>query len=117
MVGLDFNAQIAGVNVARRRLKEVIDEYGAPTVKGVMNQVLNDAESSFEDKLSNIPDGTWRARGYMDGAQTGDTDLYVGEIQLTKKDNSLIFKNEGTEDNQGAMNLTYSGSGRPSSAL
>ena len=45
----------------------------------------------------------------MDGAQTGDTDLYVGEIQLTKKDNSLIFKNEGTEDNQGAMNLTYSG--------
>ena len=109
MVGLDFNAQIAGVNVARRRLKEVIDEYGAPTVKGVMNQVLNDAESSFEDKLSNIPDGTWRARGYMDGAQTGDTDLYVGEIQLTKKDNSLIFKNEGTEDNQGAMNLTYSG--------
>lgn len=45
----------------------------------------------------------------MDGSQTGDTDLYVGEIQLIKEGNTLTFANEGTEANEGAMNLTYAG--------
>ncbi|UHQ95216.1 hydantoinase B/oxoprolinase family protein [Haloterrigena alkaliphila] len=109
MVGLDFNAQLAGVNVARDRLTEVVDEYGASTVKGVMRDVLDDAERSFTEKLETIPDGTWRARGYMDGSQTGDTDLYVGQVQLTKEGDTLTFTNEGTEDEAGAMNLTYAG--------
>lgn len=109
MVGLDFNAQIAGVNVARERLQEINEEYGAATVKGVMHEVLDEAESTFEEKLEGIPDGTWRARGYMDGSQTGDSDIYAGEVQLTKAGNTLTFTNEGTEANQGAMNLTYSG--------
>lgn len=109
MVGLDFNAQLAGVNVARDRLTEVVDEYGAPTVKGVMRDVLDDAERSFTEKLETIPDGTWRARGYMDGSQTGDTGLYVGQVQLTKEGDTLTFTNEGTEEEAGAMNLTYAG--------
>lgn len=109
MVGLDFNAQVAGVNVARERLKEVVEEYDAATVKGVMHEVLDEAEASFEEKLERVPDGTWRARSYMDGSQTGDTDLYVGEIQLIKEGNTLTFANEGTEANEGAMNLTYAG--------
>lgn len=109
MVGLDFNAQLAGVNVARDRLHDVVDEYGAATVKGVMREVLDDAERSFTEKLETIPDGTWRARGYMDGSQTGDTDLYVGQVQLTKEGDTLTFTNEGTEDGAGAMNLTYAG--------
>ena len=109
MVGLDFNAQLAGVNVARNRLEDVNDEYGAATVKGVMREVLDDAERSFEEKLETIPDGTWRARGYMDGSKTGDTDLYVGQVQLTKEGDTLTFTNEGTEGEAGAMNLPYAG--------
>jgi N-methylhydantoinase B len=109
MVGLDFNAQLAGVNVARDRVEDAIDEYGAETVKGVMHEVLDDAERTFVEKLERIPDGTYRGRAYMDGSQTGDTGLYRAEVQIEKSGDTLTFRNENTHENVDAINCTYAG--------
>lgn len=109
LVGLDFNAQVAGIRVTRNQLNEVLDEYGTETVKGAMERIIGDSETKFLDKLEDVPDGTWRAREYMEGSQTGDDELYVGELQLIKEGNTLTFTNEGTAENEGAMNLTYAG--------
>ena len=109
MVGLDFNAQVAGINVTRQRIHDVIDEYGARTIKGSMQKIIEDSETKFLEKLREIPDGTWRSREYMEGSKTGDDELYVGEIQLTKEGDTLTFTNEGTAANEGSMNLTYAG--------
>jgi len=109
LVALDFNAQIAGCRVTRGRLHDVIDKYGPETVKGVMNQVIDDSEQKYLQRISDIPDGTWRAREYMEGSQTGDEQVYPVEIQLTKKGDRLIFRNEGTAESQGVMNISYAG--------
>ncbi|MFB6172890.1 MAG: hydantoinase B/oxoprolinase family protein [Haloarculaceae archaeon] len=109
MVGLDFNAQLAGVNVARDRVKETIEEYSAETVKGVMHDVLDDAEEKFLQKLEKIPDGTYRGRAYMDGSKTGDTGVYRGEVQIIKEGDTLTFRNENTHENKDAINCTYAG--------
>lgn len=109
LVGLDFNAQIAGIRVTRNQINEVIDEYGAQTVKGTMERIIKDLETKFLDKLEEVPDGTWRSREFMEGSKTGDEDLYIGELQLTKDGDSLTFTNEGTAENEGSMNLTYAG--------
>ena len=109
MVGLDFNAQVAGVNVARDRINETIGEYGAETVKGVMHNVLDEAEQKFVQKLQKIPDGTYRGRAYMDGSKTGDTGVYRGEVQIIKEGDTLTFKNENTAPNKDAINCTYAG--------
>jgi N-methylhydantoinase B len=109
MVGLDFNAQVAGVNVARERINDTIDEYGAETVKGVMHEVLDDAEQKFVRKLEQIPDGTYRGRAYMDGSKTGDTGIYRGEVQIHKEGDTLTFTNENTAPDKDAINCTYAG--------
>jgi N-methylhydantoinase B len=109
LVGLDFNAQVAGCRVTRDRIHDVVDEYGAETVKGVMNQIIDDSENRYLRKIKKVPDGTWRAREYMEGSQTGDSNVYPVEIQMTKEGNTLTFRNEGTAESQGVMNISYAG--------
>lgn len=109
LVGLDFNAQVAGCRVTRDRIHDVVDEYGAETVKGVMNQIIDDSENRYLQKIRKVPDGTWRAREYMEGSQTGDSNVYPVEIQMTKEGDTLTFRNEGTAESQGVMNISYAG--------
>jgi N-methylhydantoinase B len=109
LIALDFNAQVAGCKTTRNRINEVIDEYGADEVKAVMYKIIEDSETKFIEKLKKIPNGTWRAREYLEGAKTGDTNVYPVDIQLTKEDDQLTFKNEGSAENAGNMNITYAG--------
>lgn len=109
LVALDFNAQVAGCRVTRDRIDEVIDKYGAETVKGVMNRIIDDSEQKFLQRIREVPDGTWRAREYMEGSQTGDENVYPVEIQMTKEGNTLTFTNDGTAESQGVMNISYAG--------
>ena len=44
LVALDFRAQLAGNNTARDRIIELIERYGAGTVKGVMKKVIENSE-------------------------------------------------------------------------
>jgi N-methylhydantoinase B len=109
MLGLDFNAQVAGVRFAKERISDLVEEYGPRIVKGGMESIIQDSEKLFLDKLEDIPDGTWRARAYEEGAKTGEKEFLRGEIQLTKEGDTLTFRNEGTAANEGAVNLTYAG--------
>jgi N-methylhydantoinase B len=109
LVGLDFNAQVAGVRFARERVKGLIDEYGPQVVKGSMRKIIEDSEEKFLEKLREIPDGTWRTRSYEEGAKIGDDQFYPAELQLKKEGDTLTFRNTGTADNVGAINITYAG--------
>jgi N-methylhydantoinase B len=108
-VALDFRAQLAGNNTAKARVEALLKRYGADVVKAVMRKILNDGEHAFKDKMSRLPDGVWRDRTYMECSRPGDRRSYKVMISLEKKGNELIFRNEGTADQDGAMNATYSG--------
>lgn len=109
MVALDFRAQLAGNMTAKARIEQLITRYGAKTVKTVMKKVIDNSEAAFLSKLERIPDGVWRDRTYIEACRPGDRRTHRVQIALTKKDNKLIFDNEGTAPQDGAMNATYSG--------
>lgn len=109
LVALDFRAQLAGNLTAKDRLLSLIQRYGPRTVKGVMKRVIDNAEKSFLAKLERIPDGVWRDRTYVEACRPGDRRTHRVQIAVTKKDNKLIFDNDGTAPQDGAMNATYSG--------
>jgi len=108
-VALDFRAQLAGNNTAKARVEALLKRYGASTVKSVMRKILTDGEQSFLDKMSRLPDGVWRDRSYIECCRPGDRRSHKVMISLEKKGHKLIFRNEGTVDQDGAMNSTYSG--------
>jgi len=108
-VALDFRAQLAGNMTARDRILRLIKRYGPEVVKGVMQKILTNSERAFLDKLKRLPDGVWRDRTYVECCRPGDRRTHQVIITLRKEGNRLIFENEGTADQDGAMNATYSG--------
>ncbi len=74
-----------------------------------MKRILMNGEAAFLDKLARLPDGIWRDRTYVECCLPGDRGTYRVAISLTKRGDTLVFENEGTAPQQGAMNATYSG--------
>ena len=109
MVALDFRAQVAGNIAARNRILQLIERYGADVIKAVMRRILDAGETSFLEKLKRLPDGSWTDRTYIECAGPGDRNVYEVVQTLKKSGDKLIFENEGTAPQTGAINATYSG--------
>lgn len=106
-VALDLRAAIAANNHAEQNIKDLIDTYGAATLRTVMEQVSERSAETFREKLQKIPDGEWRARTYHEVSMTGDDRVYEVELGLRKKGDQLIFDNYGTHaQTDGAIHCT-----------
>ncbi len=108
-VALDFRAQLAGNMTARDRILRLIKRYGPEVVKGVMKRILDTSERAFLDKLKRLPDGVWRDRTYVECCRPGDRRTHQVMLTLRKRGNKLVFENDGTAPQDGAMNATFSG--------
>ena len=108
-VALDFRAQLAGNITARDRILALVRRYGPDVVKGVMKKAIDNAEAAFLAKLERLPDGVWRERSYVECCRPGDRGTYRVMLTLRKTGTRLVFENEGTAPQGGAMNATYSG--------
>lgn len=106
LVALDLRAEIAGCTVARERLLALIVRYGVETIKGVMRKLQDDSEKAFLRRLETIPDGTWRESSWIELKGPGDRGLYRNSLVLTKRGDTLIFSNEGSDPQAGTLNCT-----------
>src|SRR3954454_9769090 len=102
-------AQRAGNFTAKDRVLALISRYGADTIKGVMRKILDDGERAFLKKMATLPDGVWRDRTYIECCRPGDRQVHRVALTLRKVKSKLIFENEGTDPQAGAINATYSG--------
>ncbi len=109
LVGLDMRAKVGANTVGRKRLLEVIEIYGADTVKAVMKRMMNDAEGRLRGKLRSLPDGTWSTSGYQDQSHTGDRGVHKIQLKMTKVEDHLTFDFTGTDEQSGVINCTYAG--------
>ena len=109
LVALDFRAQVAGNTTARDRVVELIKRYGPRTVKGVMKRIIANSEESYLEKMSRLPDGAWFDRTYIEACRPGDRRTHRVVLGLRKEGTKLIFTNDGSAAQEGAMNATYSG--------
>jgi N-methylhydantoinase B len=109
IVALDLRAEVAGCNVAAKRVRQLVERYGPGVVKGVMHEIISRSEQSFLEKLARLPDGTWRERGYVDGARTGDRKAHRIVVEVTKRGEDLIFSNHGTDKPAGSINMAIGG--------
>lgn len=96
LVNLDLRAKVGSNTVGRKRLEEVISQYGADTVKAVMKRMMGDAESRLRAKLESIPDGSWSATGYQDQSHEGDRGLHKITVRTTKTGDHLTTSPEPT---------------------
>ena len=107
LCALDLRAVIAGNTVAKTRILQLLERYGPEVVKGVMRKVISTGEERFLRRLERLPDGTWRDVNFLEVARTGDRHAYKIALSVTKTGDRLIFSNEGTDPQFGAINITY----------
>ncbi|HKJ57871.1 MAG TPA: hydantoinase B/oxoprolinase family protein [Halobacteriales archaeon] len=106
-LSMDLRAGVAANNHSKERITELIEKYGAATVKGVMRRLNDSGQESMKETLSKIPDGTWSERVYQERAMTGDDGVYPIVLTLHKEGDELTFTNEGTSDQVGAINQPF----------
>jgi N-methylhydantoinase B len=106
ILGLDLRAKVAAVQVIRRRLLEAFREFGRDTVLAAMEDVIDYTEGRLRARLAELPDGTWRHRGYI---EFGD-DIYECRVTLVKEGSTLHFDFGDSADQAPAViNCAYPG--------
>ena len=107
---LDLRAKLASINVAKRRLKELIKRYGPDVLKAVIGGIMDEAEERLRARLRELPDGTYRHRGYIDYFDGVNKAIYPLHLALTRERDRLIFDFTGTAEQAPALlNCSYSG--------
>jgi N-methylhydantoinase B len=108
LVALDLRAQIAGVRFAHDEILRACADFGAATVRGSMDRVIDSAQEAFKKKLSAIPDGTWTQVRYMDEKLPGDRGSQRVQINLHKVGDRLRIDNRGSDAQvDGPNGMTY----------
>ncbi|WP_323778821.1 hydantoinase B/oxoprolinase family protein [Leisingera sp.] len=71
----DIEAQIASARLGVKRFKELMERYGKDLVFGACNQLMDYSETMLRQRISDIPDGEYRAEGWLDddGRNRGQT--------------------------------------------
>lgn len=87
LAALDLKAMIAACNVAKERVVQLIDRYGLETYKAAVDGIIETTEQQFRARVRELPDGTFRHRGYIDA----DGAVYPVVVSLTKEDDHLSF--------------------------
>ncbi|MER7361650.1 hydantoinase B/oxoprolinase family protein [Nonomuraea wenchangensis] len=62
----DLHAQVAALRTGERRLLEIIDKFGRPTVDAAVQRMIEDGEARTRAALAALPHGTWTAEDWVD---------------------------------------------------
>jgi N-methylhydantoinase B len=110
LLALDLRAQLAGCRFASEQIQDACAQFGSATVKAAMRRILDNAQRSFAEKLTAIPDGTWSEIRYFDERLPGDRHTYRMQVNVTKKGDRLRVDNEGTDEQvEGPNNFVFAG--------
>ncbi|MBI2360212.1 MAG: hydantoinase B/oxoprolinase family protein [Deltaproteobacteria bacterium] len=103
MVGLDLKCEIAANNVAKARMREMLEQYGPELITSVSCEMIRYSESILKRRIQEIPDGVWTDSGAI---QTDETWNVV--LTLRKKGDRLIFDFTGSDPQaKRGINLPY----------
>ena len=86
----DLKAQLGALKVGERRLRGLIDRYGAATIEAVIAEVRQRAETQMRAHIDAIPDGVYSFEAPMDSDGIVDEPLWV-RLDLAVKGSDLHF--------------------------
>lgn len=71
----DLRAQVTAVDTGEKRMLDLLDRYGAVTVLGAIENIMDHSDKVAREKAAQIPDGVYEAESYMDddGVSLGKT--------------------------------------------
>lgn len=103
----DLKAQLGALKVGERRLRALIERYGAPTVEAVISEVRHRAEKEMREHIGAIPDGRYSFEAPMDSDGIIEEPLWV-RLDMTVKGQELGFDfSRSSPACRGPLNTPY----------
>ena len=91
----DLNGQLGALDLGVRRLDELLDEYGADTVRAALEALGDRAETLMRSELAALPDGRWEAGDFLDNDGITDAALPI-RVALEIAGDRMVLDFEGT---------------------
>lgn len=101
----DLRAQRAANRVGVQRFQGLCEKYGAPTVLGAGEALMDYAERKMRAAIAAIPDGTWRFADTFDCSEFA-ADLPLG-VEVTVKGDALSLAFDAPEQVRAGLNMTH----------
>ncbi len=74
----DLRAQVAACRWGQRGFQRLVERYGAERLREATRRLLAVAERRMREAIRALPDGVYKATGYLDGYEdTGEVDLPI----------------------------------------
>ena len=93
----DLNGQLGALDLGKKRLDELLAEYGADTVRAALDALQDRAETLMRTELTDLPDGRWEAEDFLDNDGITDTPLPI-KVALEIKGDQMLLDFTGTAD-------------------
>lgn len=107
----DVEAQVSSVRLGIKRFKELMERFGRDTVFAASAELMNYAERRMRERIAEIPDGTYRARGLLDDdGKRRDVHLAVCVAVIVEGDSITVDLTGSAAQTPTAYNVPFEGS-------
>ena len=97
MVVGDMEAQVAASRIGAERYLALIERHGLATVEAAADALMDYSERLMRQAIEALPDGTYRAEGYVDGfLDDPDRRHFKVAVAVTVKGSDLVVDLAGT---------------------
>ena len=93
----DIHAMISATQLGSRLISELIEKYGADTMRAATDWNIAETERRFRAEVSRWPDGEYEADVFIDHDTVGNTDIRV-HVNCIVKGDQLTIDMTGTDD-------------------
>src|ERR1700723_3596036 len=107
----DLDAQIASARLGAKRFAELMDRYGRQMVLDATKQLMDYTERVLRQRIAAIPDGEYRAEGFLDDdGRNRDVRLPIKVCVRVKGDGIEIDLTGSSKQVETAFNVPFDGS-------
>jgi N-methylhydantoinase B len=92
----DLRAQVGAAQLGVRRLKEVLDRFGASQVRAAAEYMIDLVARRFREEVSRWPDGEYESDVYVDHDPKGNPDIHL-HCKVTIKGDQLTIDFTGSD--------------------
>ena len=107
----DIEAQVASAQLGVKRFKELLDRYGKDYTFAAIDQLIDYSETILRQKIREIPDGEYRAEGFLDDdGRNRETRLPVVVTVRVEGDGVTVDLTGSAPQTATAYNVPFEGS-------
>lgn len=103
----DIMAQIAAINVGKKRVSSILNKYGLETFRLSIEEILNYSEKRMLNEIKKLPKEVSSAEDFLDDSGINDKPLKI-KVSIRITSNRIVFDFTGTDKQvKGTINAPF----------